>query len=452
MHRRLRYSAAFLATAMASMVLVGSAGSAGAASRTAAPSDNWPMFGHDPLHSGISPDTDIGVSTAPSLTQRWSKHLGGSLGVQSSPAVDYNTALKRTLVYDVDHAGVVSAFNASTGKLAWRRSIGAVVYSSPAVYRNTVYFGDNNGQLEALNAATGAVQCTFTVPIVPPNTMPSHVFSSPVVGNIDGTGPTVFFGDTNLGQIGHLWAVTGVGNTAGGCKERWAYSTWHKNGKGDEQTGVWDEPALTQLSNGTWVVVFGSSNPDGSVYALNAATGSRLWRFQTLQTGPDEDVGAGPTISPPGVNGFPDGVVYVDGKDGIEYALNLLSGQKIWSFTLGVGSMHALTVSVGALTGNTLTLGYAGSVFSFNATTGAVIWQATPGGTVQASPAVCGAPGDQALFVGDVNGTEYGFSLANGAQIFSVSVPGMIEDSTAIADGTLYFASHGTLYAYAPAG
>ena len=179
-------------------------------------------------------------------------------------------------------------------------------------------------------------------------------------------------------------------------------------------------------------------------------SGARLWRFQTRQTGPDQDVGAGPTISPPGTNGFADGVVYVDGKDGIEYALNLLTGKKIWSYTMGTGSTSALTVSTAALTADTLTLGYAGTVLAFNATTGAVIWTATPGGTIQASPAVSGGPGDQALFVGDVNDTEYGYSLANGTQLFSATTAGTIQDSTAVADGTLYFASHGTLYAYAP--
>jgi outer membrane protein assembly factor BamB len=273
-----------------------------------------------------------------------------------------------------------------------------------------------------------------------------------VVGNVDGTGPTVFFGDTNQAAPGHLWAVTGVGNTAGACKERWAYSNWRKKASGNMMTGVWAEPALARTSNGTWAVVFGSSNPEGAVYALNAVTGSRLWRFQTLQTGPDQDVGAGSTISAPGGNGFPDGVAYVEGKDGIEYAINLRTGQEIWSFTLGVGSNTAISVSVAALTGNTLAVGYAGSVFAFNATTGAVIWQATPGGTIQASPAVSGGPGNQALFVGDLDGHEYGFNLADGVQIFSATTEGKIQDSAAVADGTLYFASHGTFYAYAPAG
>jgi outer membrane protein assembly factor BamB len=217
-------------------------------------------------------------------------------------------------------------------------------------------------------------------------------------------------------------------------------------------TGIWDGAGLVKQSNGTWAVLFGTSNPDNAVYALNAASGARLWRFQTVQTGDDQDVGAGPTISAPGINGFADGVVYIDGKDGVEYALDLLTGQSIWSFTLGPGSASAIAVSTAALAGNTLVAAYAGSMFAINATTGTLIWQVTPGGTFQASPAISGGAGDQALFAGNTNGHEYGLSLADGAVLFDATAASGIQDSTAVADGTLYFASGGTLYAYAPAG
>ena len=133
---------------------------------------------------------------------------------------------------------------------------------------------------------------------------------------------TVFFGDAGSGEsdnAGHLWAITGVGNTAAGRREKWAYNDWPNKGSTGTYTGVWDEPALVQNKDGTWEVVFGTSDPDQSVYALNAVDGSLLWRFQTLVNGPDEDVGAGPTIGPPGSNGFADGAVYVDGKDAVEY-------------------------------------------------------------------------------------------------------------------------------------
>lgn len=441
------------------VVVAGSVSPAGAASHAAATTDTWPMFGHDQLHSAVSPDTTIGASAATSLAVRWSKPLG-TTSDQPSPVVAYSAALKQALVYDVTYAGVVSAFNAANGALVWQRRVNAHVFSSPAVYGNTVYFGDNNGVLEALNAATGAVRCTFTLPVTPPAKQPGRIFSSPVVGNVDGTGPTVFFGDagggsppgTELDNGGHLWAVTGVGNTAGSCQEKWAYNNWPNKGTTGTMTGVWDQPALAQESGGTWAVVFGTGNPDGAVYALDAVSGSLLWRFQTLQTGQDQDVGAGPTISAPGSNGFADGVAYIDGKDGIEYALDLLTGAMIWSFTLGPGSANAIAVSEAALTGNTLTVGYAGSMFALNATTGAQIWRATLGGTIEASPAVSGGPGNQALFIGDIDGHEYGLTLATGAQIFSVSTTSKIEDSAAVANGTLYFAAAGTLYAYAPAG
>ena len=65
-------------------------------------------------------------------------------------------------------------------------------------------------------------------------------------------------------------------------------------------------------------------------------TGKLVWRFQTL-AGTDLDVGAGITTSAPGVNGFADGVAYVDGKDGILYAIDLTTGLQIWVWNFGHG-------------------------------------------------------------------------------------------------------------------
>lgn len=180
---------------------------------------------------------------------------------------------------------------------------------------------------------------------------------------------------------------------------------------------------------------FGTSNPDQSVYALNAVTGSRLWRYHTLQNGPDEDVGAGPTIGAPGANGFADGVVYIDGKDGIEYALDLVTGEKIWQFILGPGTDQAHGISEAALSGDNLVVCFYKSVFALNATTGAVIWDVTEGGLIQASPAVSGPPGDQIVFVGDVKGTEHALNLQNGAQALAAVTTGYLQASAAVANG-----------------
>lgn len=432
------------------------------ASAKPAAGDLWPTFGHDPQHSGVSSDTAITASTASRLSERWSASLTSKID-RPSPAVAYSAKLRKTLVYAATYDGVVSAFDAATGKQVWQRSLGSNVASSPAVRGGTLYIGELDGTLQALNAATGAVRCSFTVPVTFPATQRSRIYSSPVVGNVDGKGHTVFFGDAGIegsNNGGHLWAITGAGNTAGGCRRKWVYNDWADKGPGGTLTGVWDEPALVHNSNGTWEVVFGTSDPDQSVYALDAVNGRRLWRFQTLKNGPDEDVGAGPTIGPPGRNGLAHGAAYVDGKDGIEYALNLLTGKRIWSFRLGAGTSvsHGITkaVSEAALTGNTLLVCYAASVFALNAKSGAKLWSAKPGGSLQAggniqpSPAVAGPPGHQVLFAGDFSGTEFGLRVRNGAQVFAAPTGGRLQASSAVAAGTLYFASGGTLYAYAP--
>jgi outer membrane protein assembly factor BamB len=430
-----------------------------AARASAAPNDLWPEFGHDPLHSGVASDTAISSSTASKLAKRWSASLSSDSFRAPSPVVAYSGKLSETVVYTVTFGGTVSAVDAGTGKLVWTRSVGADVEASPAVYNGTVYIGDLNGRLHALSTATGAVHCTFTLPVIAPATQPGEIVSSPVVGNVDGTGATVFIGDAGLhpkGQPqdlvngGHFWAITGVGNRAGGCRRKWMYDNWPKKGANGTQTGVWDEPALAQNSRGGWEVVFGTGNPDQSVYALNAVNGSRLWRYHTLQNGPDEDVGAGPTIGPPGANGFADGVVYIDGKDGVEYAFDLLTGKKIWQFTLGPGTNQADGVSEAALSGNTLVVCYANSIFALDATTSAVIWHVTRGKLIQASPAVSGPSGDQVALVGDTAGTEYGFNLQNGDQVFAAATSGNLEASAAVANGMLYFTNGGTFYAYGP--
>ena len=91
----------------------------------------------------------------------------------------------------------------------------------------------------------------------------------------------------------------------------------------------------------------------------------------------DNDVGAGPTISAPGVNGFANGIAYVAGKDRIVYALNLKTGQKRWEFSIRTDSPKAggATRSTASLLGNRLYVGYGKGVYALNATTGAKVWK-----------------------------------------------------------------------------
>jgi outer membrane protein assembly factor BamB len=415
------------------------------------------MFHADPLHSGVSPDPTIGGSTAAGLSLRWKTLVASGQQIQSSSAIAYNSTLGETLIYAAStqfNSGTIDAINLATGAVVWSTSVAGSIYSSPVVAGNSVYFGtvlfptnSIHGELLALNATTGKLQCSFIAN--------GQIFDGPVVGQVDNSGPVVFFGDTGISETqnaGHEWAINGVGNTAGACTQKWVFNSWNNTGSNGTNTGSWSPPALATDSTGRPLLVLGSSQPDDSVYALDARAGTAVWRFQTAVTNSDADVGAGPTISPPGYNGFPHGVAYIDGKDGIEYALDLLTGTPIWQFNLqaasgGVGVDSEQ--STAAFTVGRIIVPYAGYVFSLNPTTGTQMWRSpAAGGDYFSSPAVSGAPNDRVILMGDAANVEHAYRLTDGSPLFSYTTGGPIYSSTAVAISTILFGSNdGYLYA-----
>ncbi len=207
----------------------------------------------------------------------------------------------------------MSAYDANTGDRQWVLQLGASLQSSPAIVNNVIYFGDNDHKLYAVNASTGSTICTFT--------SPGNISSSPVVVNPDGTGLVVYFGENGLTGAddgGAEFAINAVDpNSAADCSQKWEFTGFGSPPGSATQAGSWSPPAFGTDVNGRHLLVFGGSSPDCAVYAVDAVTGQLVWRFQTKVLSSDDDVGAGPTITPPGANGFADGVAYVAGKDNI---------------------------------------------------------------------------------------------------------------------------------------
>jgi outer membrane protein assembly factor BamB len=407
---------------------------------------DWPMFHRDPLHQGVSPDTAIGASDVASLTIRWQANIGASSG---SPALVYNAALAKTLVYIGNLGGTFAAYDAQTGTRVWFFSVGAPIYSSPAVDGNVVYFGSNNHFLYALNATTGALICRHDTGSV--------IFSSPVVADPDGTGKVVYVGDsgiTGADDGGDILAMNGVDpNAAQDCSTKWSYGEFGDPPGSQPLVGVWSPPAFARDVNGRALIVAGGGSPEGAVYALDAVTGARVWRFQSEQFAADQDVGVGPTISPPGVNGFVDGVAYVAGKDSIAYALNLRTGAKIWQYRIrDDAGPDGHTRSTAALVGRTLFMGNGPNVelYAIDAITGAKVWSSSAADPtdVLSSPAVTGASGDQVFFVGNVGGTLFAHSLDTGAVLWSYDTGRAIHGSAAISGGMVFIANAGFLDAF----
>jgi outer membrane protein assembly factor BamB len=373
--------------------------------------------------------------------------------IQSTPAVVYNATLNKTLVYIETMSNVLLALDASTGATVWSYTQASPTggYASPTVYQNTVYVGGSGDHtMWAIDATTGALQCSFATT--------GRIFDGPVVADL-GSGPEVFFGDTGLSETnnnGHEWAITGVGNSLGGCKLIWSFNSWGVT-NGGTQTGSWSPPALAYDSTGRPLLVFGTSQPDSSVYALDARDGSMVWRYNTSTTG-DHDVGAGACITAPGVNGFADGEVYIDGKDQVLYALDLMTGAVGWSFDLkaAIGVKVSNSVSTPACVGSMVYVGYGYGVWAFDAATGAEHWysgtSSPVGVVVLSSPAVAGDGGDQVIYSNDGGGAATAYRLSDGSTLWHYLTSMPMYGSDAVSDGQVFFGGlDGNVYAFGPA-
>ena len=247
-----------------------------------------------------------------------------------------------------------------------------------------------------------------------------------------------------------------MGNPLGGCKLIWSFNAWGFT-NGGTQTGSWAPPALAYDANGRPLLVFGSSQPDSSVYALDARTGALVWRYNTSTTG-DHDVGAGACITAPGVNGFADGEVYIDGKDQVLYALDLMTGTLSWSFNMqaAIGVKVSNSVSTPACVGSSVYVGFGYGVWAFDAATGAEHWYSGTShpvsGVVLSSPAIAGSAGDQVIYSNDGGGAITAYRLTDGATLWSYLTSMPMYGSAAVSDGQVFFGGlDGNVYAFGPA-
>lgn len=97
---------------------------------------DWPMRGHDEMHSGFSDE----VAASP-LEFLWKYMTGGY--VQSSPAISID------LVYIGSFDGNLYALDTASGALKWKYNTGNHVYSSPAISDGVVYVGSDDNSLYA---------------------------------------------------------------------------------------------------------------------------------------------------------------------------------------------------------------------------------------------------------------------------------------------------------------
>ena len=399
------------------------------------PTYTWPEYHQNSSLTGVSADPSLNTSDAADLGVHWMTNVGSE--VLSSPIVSYNTTLGLTLVYVATTAGLVTAYNQATGLPVWSVAMGGYITSTPLAEGTSLWVAvQNSGRLYKLDAATGGVVCSASSPL------PAPLYSSPVLATPPGGNPTIYIGGMDSQKVnGSVMAVDEAT-----CHVDFLSSPM----PGPGFNGVWDPISYGVDANGEGLVLFGTADPDESLYAVDAVTGNLVWRFSTYVRAGDYDIGGGITVSPPGVNGFADGVAYGMSKAGNVYALDLTTGALLWSYNFGAGGL-----SSAALSGTDLVFGDEGGVICLNAVTGALRWQSSAGSAVFTTGpvAIVGPVGSQIVAYGDLNGTFRVLSLATGAQLYSYQTGSYISGGVAETDGNVIEAgADGFLYDFAPGG
>ncbi len=437
-------SAAVAAVTVASIVGLAVApglASAPVAAATTIPTYQWPEAHGNPQLTGVSGDTSINSTNAGLLGVRWMVNLAAQS--LTSPVVGYNQTLGQTVVYAGSEGGWFSAYSEATGKTLWSVSLGSAIRSTPTLDGNYIWVAATYApRLFKLDASTGAVLCSSSIYAV--------AEASPVVATPPGGIPTVYMGSNDQAQNGPVYAF----NEAD-CSVEWQKVPYPGGG------GLWDmmsyavDAPTSAHPSGEPLVLFGTADPDGSIYALDAVTGVKVWRYQTYVANADSDVGSGITISSPGVNGFADGVVYTTGKDGVADAVDLTTGTKIWTYTFENPPQSNASRSTPALVGNQLVFGTSEGTFDLNATTGTLNWHyVLPVGDENlGAVAVEGPPGEQVVLTTNLDGQFQVLSLATGAVLYSYQTHNYVASSPAVVDRNVLFTSaDGFLYDFALGG
>jgi outer membrane protein assembly factor BamB len=379
------------------------------ASRTPVPTPDDPMpamdFRGDLSNSGVAGSGAPGTASV-----LWDRDTG-SKEIGSTPAVAFGKVFVETM-------GGMFALDAATGHTVWHNAR-ARGFSSPAVFNNSVYVGTSNGTVIRVNAATGAT-----------------LWETRLLAK------TSFSGITSSPKVAFDWVFVGTFNETGGAGEvvalfegdgtvAWRHPTGSIHFSSPAYVGGTIYVGVMGLYNTTNQVTF---NPPYGVLALDAATGRTRWFFPTRGS-----VAASPTVVGPNL--------VVPSKDGSVYAVDRATGSRVWEVQVDAGISSAAVFGGVVFVGGGA-FGSPGKVVALDATSGSTKWSFAANGAVQSS--ITYAAGTIVFATNAANGTVYAVNATSGALLWSFEpLPAQyILGSPVVADGLVFAPSdNGHVYA-----
>jgi outer membrane protein assembly factor BamB len=356
---------------------------------------DWPFYHRDAAHRGY-----LAATLRPPYSHRWKFH--GKVLMEFPPIV------VKGRLYFTRNDGKTFSLDASTGRVRWKKRVGALSASSPAygdgrLFVTSLAGGASPGNVVALRARGG--KTLWRRPL------PSRCESSPIVDK-----GVVYVGSEN-GTLYALWARTG--------RIKWTYKA---------SAAIKASPALSGAT-----LYFGDYS--GRMYAVWARTGRGRWSSGT--SGRTFGLAAGNFYSTPAVD-F--GRVYAGNTDGKVYSFSAKSGELAWSKSTGGYVYSSPAVANVEGTRPSVYVGsYDGNLYALDARTGSVRWTARAGGRISGGPVVIG----KIVYFADLDSDRtYGVGFGTGKRIFSI---GRGEYNPVISDGKrLYVTGHSTVTALKP--
>jgi len=327
--------------------------------------------------------------------------------IRSTPVVDQGR------LFFGSNDGFLYAIDANTGALRWKFATGGAVTSSPATDGKLVFFASRDGTLYAVDSADGALKWKhrFGAELGPHNYW-DYNLSSPVLAN-----GRLYIGSGD----GHVYAFS-----ARDGKLQWQV---------DAGARVRSTPAVAD-----GLVMFGTMS--GHVRAVRERDGAAAWSFATAGASRTFDEESNDTTSIVASPTVAAGSVFVGGRDGFLYALDLRDGHQRWRTTHD-GSSWILST---AFAGDTLYVGSGSAriVQAADPATGAEKWRFATQAAVFSSLTLSG----NTILFSDFLGTVVALDKASGVARWRFPMGGRSLSTPVIAGGLVYCASDkGVLFA-----
>lgn len=405
-------------------------------------SASWTMYQHDPTHTGVSSDSQIGASNVSSLTQAWNFTTGDM--VTGTPLIADG------VVYAGSWDGKMYALRERDGSLLWDFNAGTLridacdttygIDSTAALVNGKLYFGTGLSQLISLNAANG--QLNWRTQLADPN-LAFHIWGSPLV----------FDGKIYVGLASHCVNPCIIGRLvcvdASDGRVLWSFATAAEGSTGG---AVWSSPAVDAARRmiyvGTGNYCTGTDLHSSAIIAVNADTGALIWRYKRI---PDADpnnldFGSSPVLYD--IDGVP--MLALPSKDGHCYGLNRATGALIWDTVVTDGNSRGGSIASPAAAygkiffGGTVNVA-TGMFVALDQRDGHIVWRTAQSLPILGAAAVSGG----VVFVGCDDGALHAYDASTGTELWKAQRSPMLGGVSISTNSVIVGSLDRNIYAFA---